>query len=134
VTGSSNGRTSISGDGASAITAEVIAALVSGELIGDAGTEVKGVAPLDRAESTDLSILSSGKYTPMMATTKAGVVLVDPEHPIEIEPLLSARSPLPHARLVIAPERTGSWERPDMSLHQLYPTAMNVRRLLEEVK
>ena len=62
------------------------------------------------------------------------VVLVDPEHPIEIEPLLSARSPLPHARLVIAPERTGSWERPDMSLHQLYPTAMNVRRLLEEVK
>jgi UDP-3-O-[3-hydroxymyristoyl] glucosamine N-acyltransferase len=79
VTGSSNGRTSISGDGARAITAEAIAALVSGELIGDAGAEVKGVAPLDRAEPTDLSILSSGKYTGMMATTKAGVVLVDPE-------------------------------------------------------
>ena len=52
---------------------------MSGELIGDAQTEVKGVAPLDRAEASDLSILSSGKYTPMMATTKAGVVLVDPE-------------------------------------------------------
>ena len=68
-----------SGDGASTITAEAIAALVSGELIGDAGAAVNGVAPLDRAEASDLSILSSGKYTPMMATTKAGIVLVDPE-------------------------------------------------------
>jgi UDP-3-O-[3-hydroxymyristoyl] glucosamine N-acyltransferase len=72
-------RSSNSGDGASTITAEAIAALVSGELIGDAQVAVTGVAPLDRAESSDLSILSSGKYTPMMATTKAGVVLVDPE-------------------------------------------------------
>ncbi|HEV7387320.1 MAG TPA: UDP-3-O-(3-hydroxymyristoyl)glucosamine N-acyltransferase [Gemmatimonadaceae bacterium] len=70
---------SISGDGASTITAEAIAALISGELIGDGGAEVSGVAPLDRAEANDLSILSSGKYTPMMATTRAGVVLVDPE-------------------------------------------------------
>jgi len=79
VTGNAIAISSNGGDGASTITAETIAALVSGELIGDAGTEVKGVAPLDRAEATDLSILSSGKYTPMMATTKAGVVLVDPE-------------------------------------------------------
>jgi UDP-3-O-[3-hydroxymyristoyl] glucosamine N-acyltransferase len=53
--------------------------MVSGELIGDAGTEVTGVAPLDRAEPSDLSILSSAKYAPMMAATRAGVVLVDPE-------------------------------------------------------
>jgi UDP-3-O-[3-hydroxymyristoyl] glucosamine N-acyltransferase len=72
-------KNATSGDGASTITAEAIAALVSGELIGNAAAEVKGVAPLDRAESSDLSILSSGKYTPMMATTRAGVVLVDPE-------------------------------------------------------
>ena len=70
---------SISGDGASTITAEAIAALVSGELIGDGKTAVSGVAPLDRADASHLSILSSGKYAPMMATTKAGVVLVDPE-------------------------------------------------------
>jgi UDP-3-O-[3-hydroxymyristoyl] glucosamine N-acyltransferase len=68
-----------SGDGASTITAEAIAALVSGELIGDPRAAVTGVAPLDRAGELDLSILSSGKYTSMMATTKAGVVLVDPE-------------------------------------------------------
>ncbi|MDP9206386.1 MAG: UDP-3-O-(3-hydroxymyristoyl)glucosamine N-acyltransferase [Gemmatimonadota bacterium] len=69
-----------SGDGASGtITAEAIAALVAGELIGDGKASVKGVAPLDRADVTDLSILSSAKYAPMMGQTKAGVVLVDPE-------------------------------------------------------
>ncbi|HEY3133354.1 MAG TPA: UDP-3-O-(3-hydroxymyristoyl)glucosamine N-acyltransferase [Gemmatimonadaceae bacterium] len=72
-------ESSTSGDGASTITADAIAAIVSGELIGDGRAAVSGVAPLDRAEASDLSILSSGKYTPMMATTKAGVVLVDPE-------------------------------------------------------
>ena len=77
--GSTDSRPSICGDGASTITAEAIAALVSGELIGDGKTAVSGVAPLDRADASHLSILSSGKYAPMMATTKAGVVLVDPE-------------------------------------------------------
>jgi UDP-3-O-[3-hydroxymyristoyl] glucosamine N-acyltransferase len=70
---------SISGDGASTITAEAIAGLVSGELIGDGAVAVSGVAPLDRAEAGHLSILSSAKYAPMLASTKAGIVLVDPE-------------------------------------------------------
>jgi UDP-3-O-[3-hydroxymyristoyl] glucosamine N-acyltransferase len=70
---------SISGDGASTITAEAIAALVTGELIGDGKTVVSGVAPLDRAEESDLSILSSAKYAPMLAATRAGIVLIDPE-------------------------------------------------------
>ena len=77
--GSTDSRSSISGDGASTITAEAIAALVSGELIGDGKAAVSGVAPLDRAGAQHLSVLSSRKYAPMMATTKAGVVLVDPE-------------------------------------------------------
>ena len=71
--------TSISGDGASTITAEAIAALISGELIGDGKTAVSGVAPLDRARESELSILSSAKYAPLLAATRAGVVLVDPE-------------------------------------------------------
>jgi UDP-3-O-[3-hydroxymyristoyl] glucosamine N-acyltransferase len=70
---------SISGDGASTITAEAIAGLVSGELIGDGGVSVSGVAPLDRADASHLSIFSSAKYAPMFASTKAGIVLVDPE-------------------------------------------------------
>jgi UDP-3-O-[3-hydroxymyristoyl] glucosamine N-acyltransferase len=79
VTGSANSKPSISGDGASTITAEAIAVLVSGELIGDGNVVISGVAPLDRADASELSILSSGKYANLMATTKAGVVLVDPE-------------------------------------------------------
>jgi UDP-3-O-[3-hydroxymyristoyl] glucosamine N-acyltransferase len=70
---------SLSGDGASTITAEAIAALVSGELIGDGRVLISGVAPLDRAEGEHLSILTSAKYEPMLASTKAGVVLIDPE-------------------------------------------------------
>jgi UDP-3-O-[3-hydroxymyristoyl] glucosamine N-acyltransferase len=79
VKGNAIADTSTSGDGASTITAEAIAALISGELIGDGKTVVSGIAPLDRADASQLSILSSGRYAPMMATTKAGVVLVDPE-------------------------------------------------------
>ena len=79
MTGSPVATRSISGDGASTITAEAIAALVSGELIGEGDIVVDGVAPLDRAAPNHLSILSAAKYAPMMATTDAGVVLVDPE-------------------------------------------------------
>jgi len=79
VTGIERSNNSNSGDGASTITAEAIAALVSGELIGDGKVVVSGIAPLDRADATQLSFLASGRYAPMMATTKAGVVLVDPE-------------------------------------------------------
>jgi UDP-3-O-[3-hydroxymyristoyl] glucosamine N-acyltransferase len=70
---------SLSGDGASTITALAIADLVSGELIGDGGISVSGVAPLDRADACHLSILSSAKYAPMLASTRAGIVLIDPE-------------------------------------------------------
>jgi len=79
VTPSPDSKESNSGDGASTITAEAIAALVAGELIGDGKAAVSGIAPLDRAEAQHLSILASGKYAPMLATSKAGVVLIDPK-------------------------------------------------------
>src|SRR6266542_4157562 len=68
-----------SGDSASTITADAIAALVGGELIGDGGTAVSGVASLDRAEVKDISVLSKGKYAPQLERSRAGVVLIDPE-------------------------------------------------------
>lgn len=79
MTGIERSNSSNSGDGASTITAEAIAELISGELIGDGKAVVSGIAPLDRADASQLSFLASGKYAPMMASTKAGVVLVDPE-------------------------------------------------------
>lgn len=69
----------ISGDGACTITAEAIAAIVGGELIGDGNALVSGVAPLDRAGTSHLSFLGSAKYKQFFASSKAGVVLVDPE-------------------------------------------------------
>jgi UDP-3-O-[3-hydroxymyristoyl] glucosamine N-acyltransferase len=78
VNGTSVAKTSISGDGASTITAEAIAALVSGELIGDGSVSVNAIAPLDRAEATHLSIVANARYAPMLAVSKAGVVLIDP--------------------------------------------------------
>ncbi|HEY4733294.1 MAG TPA: UDP-3-O-(3-hydroxymyristoyl)glucosamine N-acyltransferase [Gemmatimonadaceae bacterium] len=93
MTGIRIARDSISGDGAPTITAEAIAALVSGELVGDGAAEVTGVAPLDRAKANELSILSSAKYSPMMAATRAGVVLVDPE--------FRDAPGNPHARIVV---------------------------------
>ena len=76
---SSSGAKEISGDGASTITAEAIAALVGGELVGDGQTVVSAVAPLDRATRDHLSFLGSGKYTQLFASSDAGIVLVDPE-------------------------------------------------------
>ena len=79
MSGNAVAKSPTSGDGASTITAEAIAALVSGELIGDGKASVTGVAPLDRAEGNHISILSSAKYEPMLANTRAGIVLIDPE-------------------------------------------------------
>jgi len=74
----SAGSNDLSGDGACTITAEAIATLVGGELVGDGSAEVSGVAPLDRAKRGDLSFLGSGKYSAAFAASAAGVVLVDP--------------------------------------------------------
>jgi UDP-3-O-[3-hydroxymyristoyl] glucosamine N-acyltransferase len=76
---SSAGAKEISGDGACTITAEAIAALVGGELVGDGTTVVSAVAPLDRATANHLSFLGSGKYTQLFASSGAGIVLVDPD-------------------------------------------------------
>jgi UDP-3-O-[3-hydroxymyristoyl] glucosamine N-acyltransferase len=68
-----------SGEGGVALTAASIADAVGGKLIGDPSIEVGAVAPLDRASRGDLSFLGTAKYSSLMATTQAGVVLVSPE-------------------------------------------------------
>jgi UDP-3-O-[3-hydroxymyristoyl] glucosamine N-acyltransferase len=68
-----------SGEGTVALTAASIADAVGGKLIGDPSIEVGAVAPLDRASKSDLSFLGTAKYSALMATTQAGIVLVSPE-------------------------------------------------------
>jgi UDP-3-O-[3-hydroxymyristoyl] glucosamine N-acyltransferase len=70
---------SLSGERACTLTAEAIAALTGGELRGDGGATVTGVAALDRATSDKLSFLADGRYVDALAKSSAGVVLITPE-------------------------------------------------------
>ncbi len=67
------------GDGRGPTTAAAVAAQVGGRLLGDPTIVVEGVAPLDRAESHELSFLASARYAEWFHGTRAGVVLVSPE-------------------------------------------------------
>jgi len=67
------------GDGPAPVTAEAIAALVGGELIGDGAGELLGVAALDRATPAHLSILSHARYAQWFRSSHAGLVLMGEE-------------------------------------------------------
>ena len=57
-------------------SAQQIAALLGGELYGNANAKVSDVAPIEAAEPHQLSFVTEEKYIPLLANTKAGVVLI----------------------------------------------------------
>ena len=57
-------------------SAQQIAALLGGKLIGNANAMVCDVAPIESAQSHQLAFITDEKYMPFLATTQAGVVLV----------------------------------------------------------
>ena len=61
------------------LTAREMAALVGGELQGDADASVHAVAPLDRAVAGHLTFLGVARYAPMLAACEASVVLLAPD-------------------------------------------------------
>jgi UDP-3-O-[3-hydroxymyristoyl] glucosamine N-acyltransferase len=65
--------------GAAGLTAASIAEAVGGTVVGDETAVVRAIAPLDRAGPEDLSFLASERYAPMLAASRAAVVLVAPE-------------------------------------------------------
>jgi UDP-3-O-[3-hydroxymyristoyl] glucosamine N-acyltransferase len=67
------------GGGSRVLTAEAIAAAIGGTVIGDASTQVNGVAPLDRAQATHLTFLANAKYAGLAAERDIGVLLVTAE-------------------------------------------------------
>jgi UDP-3-O-[3-hydroxymyristoyl] glucosamine N-acyltransferase len=72
-------REATGGGGEHSLTAAAIADLVGGAVLGDRDARVRAVAPLDRAESDELSFLASGKYVPLFTRSRAGVVLLSRE-------------------------------------------------------
>ena len=57
-------------------SAQQIALLLGGKLIGNANAMVSDVAPIEHAEAKHLSFVTEEKYIPQLATTRAGVILV----------------------------------------------------------
>lgn len=66
------------------LTAGEIARQAGGEVIGDPGRAVRGVAALDSAGPDDASFLSQARYLPQVGTTRAGVVLFPRSLPCEL--------------------------------------------------
>lgn len=76
---STDSDSSVSGDGVRTITAEAVSEIVGGELRGDRGAVVSGVAPLDRAAVSDISFLAAPRYVEAAERTRAGILLVSRE-------------------------------------------------------
>ncbi len=60
----------------SELTVTEIAAMVGGEVVGDAERKISGVAPLGKAGPEQLSFVAKSKYLPYLEGSRAGVVLV----------------------------------------------------------
>ena len=73
-------------------SAQQIAALLGGKLIGNAHAKVSDVAPIESAQAHHLSFITDTKYLPFLETSHAGVVLVTAS--LVNEPLASNLSPL----------------------------------------
>jgi UDP-3-O-[3-hydroxymyristoyl] glucosamine N-acyltransferase len=67
------------GQGRKTLTAEAIARMVDGSVLGDGSVTLTGVGPLDRAGEHDLTFLAHERYAPLLASSGAGAVLVSPE-------------------------------------------------------
>ena len=53
-----------------------IARAVGGEWTGGADPDLRGIAPLDRADAADLSFLAHPRYLPYLPATRAGALLI----------------------------------------------------------
>ncbi len=60
------------------LTLREIAARLGGEVEGDAGTAVTGVATLDEAGPGQITFLANPRYRPRLAATRAGAVILAP--------------------------------------------------------
>jgi len=69
----------------SSLTAQAVADLVGGRLLGNGALPLTAVGPLDRADGATLSLLSGLRYLEMFRRSSAGAVLLRSEHAEEPE-------------------------------------------------
>lgn len=70
---------------APSLTAQAVADLVGGRLVGDGSVDLAAVGPLDRADPRTLSFLASARYVRAFRGSQAGAVLLREEHAAEGE-------------------------------------------------
>ncbi len=90
------------------LTAQAVADLVGGRLLGDGGVTIRAVRPLDRAGPDELSFAISGRYGAELESSRAGAVLVP-------EALSTGTGP---ATRIVVPDPYGALVR---VLQALYP-------------
>ncbi len=92
------------------LTAQAVADLVGGRLLGEGETLLTGVGPIDRAGTGSLTFLSSAKYLPEFRASQAAAVLVtkeladEPDGPRTRIVVDNPRRALREALLALAPE------------------------------
>jgi UDP-3-O-[3-hydroxymyristoyl] glucosamine N-acyltransferase len=64
-------------------TLAALACILTGELEGDGETIICGIAPLEQAQTGDLTFLAESKQTVRLATSQATAVLVAPHVPVD---------------------------------------------------
>ena len=69
----------------SSLTAQAVADLVGGRLLGNGALPLTDVGPLDRADGATLSLLSGPRYVEMFRRSSAGAVLLRSEYAAEPE-------------------------------------------------
>ncbi|MBO4690401.1 MAG: UDP-3-O-(3-hydroxymyristoyl)glucosamine N-acyltransferase [Paludibacteraceae bacterium] len=100
-------------------SAQQIALLLGGKLVGNANAKVSDVAPIEHAEAKHLSFITDEKYLPQLQTTHAGVVLIT-------ESLFSDQSAIGNdqSAVILVPNARGAMAQ----LLQLVAKTMNPAR------
>ena len=96
-----------------------IVARYGGELRGEAGLGVTGLATLEAAGAGQLSFLANSKYRQQLATTRAAAVIVAPELAAEC-PVAAIITPQPYLYFA----RVSQWLAPQAATAGIHPSAV----------
>ena len=70
-----------------------LAQLVGGEVIGDGGIKIVGVAPIEEARKGEITFIAHRRYLPKLTQTEASAVIVSPKVSEAGKPLLRVANP-----------------------------------------
>ena len=70
-----------------------LAQLVDGEVIGDGGVKIAGVAPIEDARKGEITFITHPRYLPRLNQTEASAVIVSPKISEADKPLLRVANP-----------------------------------------